>query len=93
MPKFIYVNETYDHESSSMREFIGPYPGPKLFKANKLTPSHKNVWSSNTIMAIPYHASAILELFYLSNQQSDIFGRRELDIFLWKVASLAKLSP
>lgn len=70
MPKFIYVNETYDHESSSMREFIGPYPGPKLFKANKLTPSHKNVWSSNTIMAIPYHASAILELFYLSNQTS-----------------------
>lgn len=64
------MNETYDHESISMPEFIGPYPGPKLFKANKLTPSNKNVWSSNTIMAIPYHASTILELFYLSNQTS-----------------------
>eukprot|EP00985_Skeletonema_marinoi_P027080 scaffold21658_cov80-Skeletonema_marinoi.AAC.1 len=26
------------------------------------------VWSSNTIMATPHHATSILEIFYLSNQ-------------------------
>lgn len=69
MPKFVYLNETYgDHPDNNIPEFVGPYPGPKLFKANEYAPDNENVWSSNTIMAPPYHATAILEVFYLSNQ-------------------------
>lgn len=69
MPKYIYLNDTYQDGFDSMPEFIGPYPGPKLFKSiEKNSFNNINVWSSNTLMASPYHATTILEVFYLSNQ-------------------------
>jgi hypothetical protein len=69
MPKYIYLNDTYQDGVDSMPEFIGPYPGPKLFKSiEKNSFDNINVWSSNTLMASPYHATTILEVFYLSNQ-------------------------
>ncbi|KAL3792799.1 hypothetical protein HJC23_002606 [Cyclotella cryptica] len=74
MPKFVFLNETYALGIDDMTYFIGPYPGPKLFHSSSkgcLPPSDNiNVWSSNTIMASPYHATTILEIFYLSNQTS-----------------------
>lgn len=65
-------------------EFIGPYPGPKLFPTalKEYVPSSSylenyggtndgtkvNMWSSNTLTASPHHATTILEVFYMSNQ-------------------------
>lgn len=65
-------------------EFIGPYPGPKLFPTalkeyipsssylenygGKKDETKVNIWSSNTLAASPHHATTILEVFYMSNQ-------------------------
>ena len=72
IPRFVYPNETYDHGTEEMGEFIGIYPGPKLFPLvnEKYVPrtESRSIWSSNTLMAPPFHATTILETFYLSNQ-------------------------
>ncbi|KAL7489650.1 hypothetical protein ACHAW6_015300 [Cyclotella cf. meneghiniana] len=74
MPKFVFLNETYAPGVDKMAYFIGPFPGPTLFQSSSkgyLPPGDNiNVWSSNTIMASPYHATTILEIFYLGNQTS-----------------------
>ena len=43
------------------------------------------IWSSNTIMASPHHSTAILEIFYLSNQTNADVGN--LDFFYQKLLS------
>lgn len=69
MPKYVYLNESYTEDTINTPEFIGQYLGPKLFQPrNNYTPNNINAWSSNTLMASPYHATTILEVFYLSNQ-------------------------
>lgn len=86
LPRYVYLNRTtvYDEgagthifEGAEWNEFVGEYPGPKLFPnapKNRAPPSSSmdesdvRIWSSNTISASPYHATSVLELFYLSNQ-------------------------
>jgi hypothetical protein len=69
MPKFAYINESFENAAENTPDFLGQYPGPRLFNAIKnYSPNNIHIWSSNTIMAPPYHATAILEVFYLSNQ-------------------------
>ena len=81
LPKLMYLNHTNDKnefEGAAWSDFLGSYPGPKLFdkpftedfitlQADATT----KIWSSNTIMATPHHATSILETFYLSNQTSE----------------------
>jgi len=80
----VYLNHTtntkqHEFEGAAWSDFIGVYPGPKLFdnKAPEeyvIQPSLENetkIWSSNTIMATPHHATSILEIFYLSNQTAE----------------------
>jgi len=65
-------------EGARWEEFVGDQPGPKLFPAapgGRAPPSSRvvgetdvRVWSSNTISASPHHSTAVLEIFYLSNQ-------------------------
>ena len=65
-------------EGARWEEFAGDHPGPKLFPAapgGRAPPSSRvvgetdvRVWSSNTISASPHHSTAVLEIFYLSNQ-------------------------
>ena len=65
-------------EGARWEEFAGDHPGPKLFSAapgGRAPPSSRvvgetdvRVWSSNTISASPHHSTAVLEIFYLSNQ-------------------------
>lgn len=76
IPRYVYLN-------GGGQPFVGPYPGPALFDTapNDFTPPSSlgihnkqatghgvNISSSNTIMAPPFHATAVLETFYLSNQ-------------------------
>ena len=81
LPRYVYLNHTDVFgnlvSGCEWNEFIGPYPGPKLFpNAKGNTPPsssnelHSNVkiWTSNTLMSPPYHSTTILEIFYLSNQ-------------------------
>lgn len=81
LPKIVYLNHTNDKhefEGASWSEFVGVYPGPKLFDKgasseedsviHPLFDSGTKLWSSNTIMATPHHATSILEIFFLSNQ-------------------------
>ena len=95
LPRFVYLNHTVkgddkssNHDESGVvvgakwEEFIGPYPGPKLFPTapNDYVPSSYlenygkddetkvKIWSSNAIAASPHHATTILEVFYMSNQ-------------------------
>jgi hypothetical protein len=65
-------------EGARWEEFAGDHPGPKLFPAapgGRAPPFSRvvgetdvRVWSSNTISASPHHSTAVLEIFYLSNQ-------------------------
>ncbi len=65
-------------EGARWEEFAGDHPGPKLFPAapgGRAPPSSRvvgetdvRVWSSNTISASPHHSTAVLDIFYLSNQ-------------------------
>ncbi|KAL7497654.1 hypothetical protein ACHAWT_005673 [Skeletonema menzelii] len=84
LPRLVYLNHTntdnkQKFEGAAWSDFIGSYPGPKLFgskppEEHAINPSldaETKVWSSNTIMATPHHATSILEIFYLSNQTSD----------------------
>jgi hypothetical protein len=89
LPRFVYLNRTIQDEQgensviegSGWDEFVGPFPGPKLFPAapkgyvpssrlenGVLDESTVQIWSSNTITAAPHHATTILEVFYFSNQ-------------------------
>jgi hypothetical protein len=85
LPKFVYLNHTMkDDEQGDVvlgakwEEFIGPYPGPKLFPSvpKQYVPSSYfdndetkvKIWSSNTLSASPHHATTVLEVFYMSNQ-------------------------
>mmetsp|Transcript_14615 Transcript_14615/g.31058 ORF Transcript_14615/g.31058 Transcript_14615/m.31058 type:complete len:648 (-) Transcript_14615:385-2328(-) len=104
LPRYVYLNRTAIEESAfegaAWEDFIGPYPGPKLFhsspegyvpqlpatkkkkkRANANDPKYEakvNIWSSNTIMAPPYHATSILEIFYLSNQTTNDVNNLQL---------------
>ena len=75
LPKLVYLNHTNDDdefEGAAWGDFIGSYPGPRLFDNNQQpVDAAISIWSSNTVMAAPYHATAILETFYLSNQTVD----------------------
>jgi hypothetical protein len=63
-------------EGAGWNEFIGEYPGPKLFPnaPKNLAPpspiddSDVQIWSFNTISASLHHSTSVLEIFYLSNQ-------------------------
>jgi hypothetical protein len=86
LPRFVYLNHTDENGvvvGAKWEEFIGPYPGPKLFPTapKEHVPSSnlenyygKNdemkvkIWSSNTLTASPHHATTVLEVFYMSNQ-------------------------
>jgi len=80
LPKLVYLNHTnndkQEFEGAAWKDFIGIYPGPKLFgdmaseedAIQQSLDTETKVWSSNTIMATPHHATSILEIFYLSNQ-------------------------
>lgn len=85
LPRFVYLNHTtksseHEFEGVAWSDFVGVYPGPKLFSNEAAEeydsqPSSDNnvtkVWSSNTIMATPHHATSIIEIFYLSNQTAE----------------------
>jgi hypothetical protein len=109
LPKIVYLNHTtnnnnkHEFEGAAWSNFLGPYPGPKLFanKAAATTASSEEedliynplfdtaaaattkLWSSNTIMATPHHATSILDIFYLSNQTSEDVNN--LSIFYTKL--------
>ena len=80
MPRFVYMNTTDVNtgkliDGSGWVDFVGPYPGPRLFpnspngnELNNQGSKSVNIWTSNTIMAPPFHATTVLEVFYLSNQ-------------------------
>lgn len=83
IPRFVYMNTTDDNtgkliDGSGWVDFVGPYPGPRLFpnspngneppSSNNHESKIVNIWTSNTIKAPPFHATAVLEVFYLSNQ-------------------------
>lgn len=86
LPRYVYLNRTtvddegegtHIFEGAEWNEFIGEYPGPKLFPN---APKHRappppsidesgvRIWSSNTISASPHHSTSVVEIFYLSNQ-------------------------
>ena len=94
LPKLVYLNHTnnkHEFEGAAWSDFIGRYPGPKLFSGkppeeydiNSSLDAETKVWSSNTIMAVPHHATSILETFYLSNQTSE--DTNQLSIFYSKL--------
>jgi len=93
IPRFVYMNTTDDNtgnliDGSGWVDFVGPYPGPRLFPNSpngNEPPSSKsvNIWTSNTIMAPPFHATTVLEVFYLSNQtDADVY---QLEQFYMKL--------
>ena len=83
MPRFVYMNTTDVNTGKLIDglgwvDFVGPYPGPRLFpnspnygneppSSNNQGSKSVNIWTSNTIMAPPFHATTVLEVFYLSN--------------------------
>lgn len=80
LPKLVYLNYTYNNNNefvgAAWNDFIGSFPGPKLFPSDEhnVSPSSDKavkIWSTNTLMAMPSHATTILETFYLSNQTSE----------------------
>jgi len=83
IPRFVYMNTTDVNTGklvvgSGWVDFVGPYPGPKLFpnspngnEPDNLRSKSVNIWTSNTIMAPPFHATTVLEVFYLSNQTDE----------------------
>lgn len=84
LPRYLYLNFTDEYNTftgAPWVEFMGSYPGPKLFPARPAgylpqagsedsEGSRMKIHSSNTLSAPPSHATAVLDIFFLSNQTS-----------------------
>ncbi|KAL7532077.1 hypothetical protein ACHAWF_004007, partial [Thalassiosira exigua] len=81
-------------EGAGWERFAGPYPGPRLFEeaprgrvprsSCRGPDCEVGVWSSNAIAAMPFHATYVLEAFYLSNQTiEDVTALQGLYPKLW----------
>ena len=76
MPRYLFLNYTDEYNTftgAPWAEFMGSHPGPKLFPARPAGDSEESrmkIHSSSTLSAPPSHATAVLDIFFLSNQTS-----------------------
>ena len=88
LPRYVYLNFTDEYNTftgAPWVEFMGSEPGPKLFPARPAgylpqagsegrEESRMKIHTSTTLSAPPSHATAVLDIFFLSNQTSTDVG-------------------